>query len=209
MPAAGAAGDCLLNQATRRFCAVSMRSCARRSATTLVGLFSRRALSKISVSRSPIAWISALTCASLLPPRYSRVTLMMPPALIDIVRRIKNGGGLKRDAVRILRELVVRGTGDDARLDLADGVLVQHRAERAGREHIHVFIHHGLDRNDRGVELIPHTFGRGRAHIRDTQHRAVSREQAAEVIADPTDTLNGNAQTREIRCGPSGISRRP
>src|SRR6185437_13512316 len=58
------------------------RSRAIWSATALVVRFSRRARSKISVSRAGIPWMSAMTAASLPPPRYSWATLMMPPALI-------------------------------------------------------------------------------------------------------------------------------
>src|SRR5262249_1369766 len=58
------------------------RSQAIWSATALVVRFSRRASSKISVRRAGIASMSAITPASLPPPRYSCETLMMPPALI-------------------------------------------------------------------------------------------------------------------------------
>ena len=52
------------------------------SAMSLVGRFSARERAKISVRRSGIFLISASMEAALAPPRYSRPTLMIPPALI-------------------------------------------------------------------------------------------------------------------------------
>src|SRR5688572_1026052 len=52
------------------------------SAMSLVGRFSARERAKMSVRRSGIFLISASMEAALAPPRYSRPTLMIPPALI-------------------------------------------------------------------------------------------------------------------------------
>ena len=55
-------------QATRWWLCWPRRSRATWSATALVVRFSRRARSKISVRRTGIPWMSAITCASVAPP---------------------------------------------------------------------------------------------------------------------------------------------
>src|SRR2546421_5791845 len=115
-----------------------------------------------------------------------------------VVRGIEDAGRLQRLAILALRQLVVRGPGDDARAQPRDRLRGQHRAQRTRGEHVDLLGEHLLDRHGPGAELLAHPLHRRRAHVGDAQLRARPRQQAAQVVAHATHALNGDGETLQI-----------
>ena len=99
----------------------------------------------------------------------ARLVLVVPDDLLrdvdeaagvdGVVGRVEDAARVEVVAVARNGELVVRGAGDDARLEPRDGVVVQGRAERARGEHVAVDVEDGVERDDRRAELAVRTLG--------------------------------------------------
>jgi hypothetical protein len=95
-------------------------------------------------------------------------------------------------------QLVVRGAADDRRAQVRDRRLVEHAAERAGRQHVDLGAQRGARLEPLGAELI-----RQRAPVRvDVGHRQpragageLPRERAP-YVADADDRDAASAQAR-------------
>ena len=87
------------------------------------------------------------------------------------------------------RELIVRGAGDDLRLEARDGRVVERGAERARRDHIALDLEDLVERDDARAELARGTLRLERIDIGDGYLRALRVELLAEVVADMADPL--------------------
>src|SRR5215469_3462695 len=90
----------------------------------------------------------------------------------DIVRRVEDASRGQSAAVLALRELVIGSSCDDARAQAWNGLIVEHTAERARREHIDVESEYFLDRHRPCLEFVADTLHCRLSHIGDDELRA-------------------------------------
>src|ERR1700680_2542796 len=116
----------------------------------------------------------------------------------DVVRRIQDAGGMQSRPVLSLRQLVIRGAGDDAGAQARDRLGIEHRSERARREHVDVLGEHLVHRHGARLEFIPYLLQRARPHVRDRQLRTLGRQQGAQVVAHPAHALHRDRYAPEL-----------
>src|SRR6267143_1348968 len=116
-----------------------------------------------------------------------------------VVRAVEDPGRLQRLNVLSLRQLVVRGSGDDARAQARDRLHIEHRSQRTRGQHVDVLGQHVLDRHGSCPELRAHPLHGGRTHVGNAQLRALGSQQPAKVVAHTTHALYGDGEVLQIR----------